>query len=262
VDDNHPPGFHYYPIFLILGSKPRTIKKTILYVLLIFLLAGLIAFFYYESRWAAHGHSASHYSHYVVISHTRYTSYFSIDEHIPLVVTFRLTADMVDCSKESHRHRGKFTEDPDQPQLTNLNNDYKKSGYDRGHNMSAADNECDPQGMKECFYFSNMTPQPHSFNAGKWEDLEKQERAEAIQYGQIIVTVGSIGVKGQIGPDQIAVPQYMWKVIYIPSARKYQCYLFPDDDGVNDPLPQYEVPLEKIETEAPVDFQEGVVKLL
>ena len=202
------------------------------------------------------------YTHYVVISHTRYTSYFSEDEHIPLVVTFKLTADMVQCGEEQHSHRGKFSEDPDQPDLTNLNNDYRKSGFDRGHNMSAADNECDPDGMRECFYFSNMTPQPHAFNAGKWEDLEKQERTEAIEYGEVLITVGSIGIQQQIGTDQLAVPQYMWKVIYITNTKNYQCYLFPDAENVNDPLPQYQVPLDSIETLAPVDFNDGVVKVL
>ncbi len=204
---------------------------------------------------------APHYTDYVVIRHTYYTSYFSKDEHIPLVVTFKLTADMVQCSEEEHQHRGKFSEDPEQPELTNLNDDYRRSGFDRGHNMSAADNECNEQGMRECFYFSNMTPQPHSFNAGKWEDLEKQERREARTYGQIIVTVGSTGLQQQIGADQVEVPEHMWKVIYIPGSRIYQCYLFPDSDGVEQPLWQYKVPLETIETQAPVVFEDGQVKL-
>jgi endonuclease G, mitochondrial len=202
------------------------------------------------------------YTHYIVINHTHYTSWFSEDEHIPLVVSFVLTADMINCSAEEHSHRGKFTEDPDQPDLTNLNNDYRKSGYDRGHNMSAADNECNADAMRECFYFSNITPQPHTFNAGKWEDLEKQERSEAITYGKIIVTVGSIGIQQQIGADSVAVPRYMWKVIYIPAAKNYECYLFPDNAGVTNPLPQYQVPLDSIETLAPVDFNDGVVKVL
>ena len=242
--------------------KPHTIKKVIVYTLFILLLLGLAYYFMQQSAGPDNAVGAFTHHNCVVINHTNYTSYFSAEEHIPLVVTFKLTADMVQCASEQHIRRGKFSEDPEQPDLTNLNNDYKKSGYDRGHNMSAADNECDEQGMRECFYFSNMTPQPHSFNAGKWEDLEKQERTEAVEYGQLIVTVGSIGTQTQIGTNQVVVPKFMWKVIYIPNTHSYQCYLFPDAEDVTDGLKQYEVPLPTIEKDASVQFTDGVVKVL
>jgi DNA/RNA endonuclease G (NUC1) len=74
-----------------------------------------------------------------------------------------------------------------------------------------------------------MTPQPHFFYAGTWEDLERQERKYA-EEEKIIVFTGSIGKTGAIGVDEVAVPQYMWKVIYFPqrSVDQYQCFLFPD----------------------------------
>ena len=65
-------------------------------------------------------------------------------------------------------------------EATDLGDDYEHSGFDRGHNMSAADNGCDTAAMKQCFYFSNMTPQVHSINAGAWKTLEMAERDSAI----------------------------------------------------------------------------------
>jgi endonuclease G len=115
--------------------------------------------------------------------------------------------------------------------------------------------------MRECFYFSNMTPQPHFFYAGTWEDLERQERKYA-EEEKIIVFTGSIGKTGAIGVDEVAVPQYMWKVIYFPqrSVDQYQCFLFPDSVEAVKPYTLYKVSKEAIEERARVRFNgEGFV---
>lgn len=195
----------------------------------------------------------------MVMRHKYYTSYFSCSEHIPILVTYTLTKEMLDCSPELHvpRKVGHFKRDPDLEECTNLTKDYSHSGYDKGHNMSAADNGCDSEGMRECFYYSNMTPQPHSFNAGIWEKLEDEERDEALDYGAIIVSIGSIGYSGAIGPDSVVVPQYMWKVIYRPGKQTYSCYIFPDADGDDGVLMNYETTLEDLEHRTSILFTEG-----
>jgi len=205
------------------------------------------------------GVSAQDTTDIIKIEHTFYTSYFSQSEHIPIVVQYTLKSGMVTCSAGNKvpRSIGKFTRDPLQPDITTLTKDYVRSGYDRGHNMSAADNGCDTVGMKECFYFSNMTPQPHFFNAGVWEDLENQERVEAKQFKTIVVFTGSLGKVATIGKDSVVVPMYMWKVIYIPSAMKYECYLFPDSDAAKKPYTQYVTTLEEIEGHAGIRFSKG-----
>ncbi len=193
----------------------------------------------------------------VVLKYQNYTSWFSKTEHIPIVVEYTLTESMLQCNNRIPR-AAKFTPDPNHKDITNLNNDYKNSGYDRGHNMNADDNKCDATGMKECFYFSNMTPQPHSFNAGRWEDLEKLERMDAMKYEKVIVTIGSIGKFETIGTDNaVVVPKFMWKVIYIPSQRKYNAYMFPDKDNVTEPLESYKVDLSHIEQQAGITFTNG-----
>ena len=205
-------------------------------------------------------HSFAQSSDITVLKYKYYTSYFSTKEHIPIMVEYSLTKDMISCDGKLSRKSEVFKPDPNHKDLTNLDKDYVRSGFDRGHNMSAADNECDTVGLKECFYFSNMTPQPHSFNAGRWEDLEKIERDEASGRGQIIVTVGSVGKASTIGDDQVAVPLQMWKVIYTPSSKAYECYIFPDEDGVDKPLESYKTDLSAIEGTMGVKFTDGEVK--
>lgn len=195
----------------------------------------------------------------VKLDYKYYTSWFSQLKHIPVVVTYTLTHDMLSCTDKIKR-TNKFKPDPKHKNITDLAADYKNSGYDRGHNMSAADNECSMEGMTECFYFSNMTPQPHSFNAGVWEELEETERHEAIKHQKLIITCGSLGERFVIGKDKVCVPEKMWKVIYIHSLKKYECYLFPNSDGLQGKPEKYAVPLAEIKKLAKVDFTDGIVK--
>jgi endonuclease G, mitochondrial len=160
-----------------------------------------------------------------LIKHTFYTSVFVKSQHIPALVEYTLSSSMLIC--ENHLDRGRFSKDPFLPAETDLNNEYKGKGYDRGHLMNAKDNDCSPTGMKECFYFSNMFPQTHQLNAGPWLRLEEEERRLAAAYDSIKVYIGSLGEKEKIGNHlDIRVPDSCWKVIYIPSIDKQSCYVF------------------------------------
>jgi endonuclease G, mitochondrial len=198
----------------------------------------------------------------VKLQYKYYTSWFSKKEHIPMVVSYNLTKSMLSCTKEIERLKSYYA-DPANKNFTNLNKYYTNSGYDRGHNMNAEDNRCDSIGMRQCFYYTNMTPQPHEFNAGKWEELERYERTQAEQYNSIIVTCGSVGVQETI-KDSLVVPKYMWKVIYIataPTSKRYQCYIFPNTSNVTKALSTYAVKLTQIENLASVTFNRGNVTL-
>lgn len=192
----------------------------------------------------------------VTIKHKFFTSWFSTSQHIPIVVQYTLTAEMISCNDPIKR-TNKFTKDPQAITATNLQKDYTRSGFDRGHNMNAADNACDSTGMKECFYFSNMTPQPHAFNAGVWERLEDQERQEARDSGTIVVFAGSLGKAETIGADKVVVPKYMWKVIYHPGSGTYECYLFPDSADDTKRVGDYMSDLDTIQGDAGIIFNKG-----
>ncbi|MBP7496890.1 MAG: DNA/RNA non-specific endonuclease [Bacteroidales bacterium] len=198
------------------------------------------------------------YKDIVKIENTYYTSWFSASARIPELVSYSLTKEMLSCSKPVKR-TNRFKPDPKFSNITNIGRSYKKSGYDRGHNMSAENNKCNLSAMNECFYYSNMTPQPHSFNAGKWKDLEMLERKEAEKKGKIIVTIGSIGKTAAIGDDSVVVPQFMWKVIYIPSEKTYKCWYFPNKAEKGKVLDDYKSTLQSIEKNANLTFKDGIV---
>ena len=198
----------------------------------------------------------------VKIKHAYYTSYFSRSAHIPILIEYALKSDMLVCQNHIARKNERFRPDPQLEEDTNLEEDYKHSGYDRGHNMSAQDNECSVTGMTECFYFSNIFPQLHSVNAGIWETVEKKERTAAKRSGNIKVFIGNLGKICAIGPDSVVVPKYCWKVIYSIKHDEYECYIFPNELVTDNNIEDYRTTLNLIEKKAGLYFKNGQVTLL
>lgn len=173
----------------------------------------------------------------VTIKHINYTTTFSKSKKYPVEVEWWITKAKVGCPTPLAR-KDNFKPDPQLPTETNLGADYVGSGTDRGHNMPAAENQCQtPAVQDECFYFSNMTPQYHSLNAGDWKSVEVLERQLANDNDSVHVWCGSIGVAKTLGTQKIAVPTECWKVIYVKKSNEYLAFLFKNTtdkpSGVN-----------------------------
>lgn len=64
---------------------------------------------------------------------------------------------------------------------------YNRSGYDRGHNVPAADMAGNPVIMLETFAMSNVSPQTPEFNRHRWKNIEILVRSLARRYGTVRV---------------------------------------------------------------------------
>lgn len=160
----------------------------------------------------------------VRLKHTNYTSVFSKKNHYPVLVEWWVTSSMVTCQQPLKR-KDNFKPDPLLKVETDIAKFYVGSGTDRGHMMPAADNLCQTQAVQdECFYFSNMSPQYHSLNAGDWKSLETLTRKMAAEKDSIHVWCGNLGVAKKIG--EVSIPTQCWKVIYIKKTKEWQAYLF------------------------------------
>jgi endonuclease G len=110
----------------------------------------------------------------------------------------------------------KFKPDPGIPTGSATSDDYEKSGYDRGHLAPAADMKFSKEAMRDCFYYSNMSPQVPAFNRGIWSSLESMVRYWAVENDAVYIVTGPILNKDSypsIGPDEVAVPEFFYKVI-------------------------------------------------
>ncbi len=195
------------------------------------------------------------YSQNVTIRHDYYTTTFSESLRIPVVVKWWLTKEMVNCL-EHFKRTNKFTPDPELPKHTNLNKDYTRSGYDRGHNMPAEDNACTMTGMEQCFYYSNMCPQTPRLNRGIWKKLETYTRELARQDDSVLVWCGSVANSGQtIGPDKVAVPDYCWKIIFVKHERDTLAYVFPNTETISGALTEFRVSVDSVEHLSQIKFR-------
>lgn len=189
----------------------------------------------------------------VRIKHTNYQTVFSKSKKYPVLVEWWVTKKMVNCENPLKR-KDTFAPDPKLPKETDLMDDYKGSGTDRGHMMPAADNLCQtPLVQEECFYFSNMSPQYHSLNAGDWKSLETWTREMAVKYDSIYVWCGNIGVEKKIG--RVSVPKECWKVVYIKKKNEYHYFVFANTSEKPDGMENNKVTKTVIEKKTGYKFK-------
>lgn len=144
-----------------------------------------------------------------------------------------------------------FAPDPDLPPGTRAELvDYRGSGFDRGHLSPAADFSDDAREMEESFYLSNMVPQNGPMNEGIWAGLESATRACGREVGEVYVLTGPVyqGRWRTVGPDKVAVPTSLYKVVLDPHSGDSRAFVMPNRalQRTSDFTP-YAVPIAQVE---------------
>ena len=164
--------------------------------------------------------------------------------------------------KKSHltyddRERPDFIEDPYVSSRSADWRNYRGSGYDRGHLCPAGDRRFSELAYRETFYTSNIVPQDSEFNAGIWNEMEKQVRRWSKKYDKIYVATGGILQSGltTIGEEEVAVPNRFYKIVARGSVDDLQVlgFVFPHKDS-SAPLSSFAVSVDRIEALTRIDF--------
>ncbi|WP_397476130.1 DNA/RNA non-specific endonuclease [Pusillimonas sp.] len=95
-------------------------------------------------------------------------------------------------------------------------NDYRNSGYSRGHMAPAADMHT-ASAMAQSFSLANMVPQDQRHNSGAWAKIESDTRKYIMRArGDVYVFTGPvyIGQPRKIGEGKVAVPTHLYKLVY------------------------------------------------
>ncbi len=141
---------------------------------------------------------------------------FNPDVHQPNYVVWELTAEE---SEATGKRESKFAPDPDVKGCATLN-DYRGSGFDRGHMIPAADVKWSDDAMQASHYLTNIVPQDHRLNSGPWASLEGLCRNWACRDSAIIIVCGPVltdRMPRTIGKDnKIPVPERFFKVVLAP----------------------------------------------
>lgn len=179
------------------------------------------------------------------LCHTGYAVQFDPLSKNPLWVAEKLT------KEEQIKKTGARTDDfranptiPSQAQATL--NDYRGSGFDRGHMAPAADMKYGDDSISESFFLTNMVPQVGpNMNRGIWADLENQVRQSTIKNGTTYVITGPLFLDNnnqniliqnrdatketyKIGKSQVFVPTHLYKLIYNPATEDIKAYILPN----------------------------------
>jgi endonuclease G len=188
----------------------------------------------------------------VLLKHKQYETNFDTSLKYPKKVYWVVTKKSLTCVTKYPRSN-KFVADPLLPKQTDLDKDYVKSGYDRGHNFTAADAACDSTSMRESFFFSNMTPQHPTVNRGDWKQLEEFTRELSLKHDSVKVWSGSWGVQTKAG--RVSVPTDCWKVIYIVSTKEWMAFHFFNTRSNTLGLKSHEVSVDFIEKQTGYKFK-------
>ncbi|MEY2794164.1 MAG: hypothetical protein RJA76_2156 [Bacteroidota bacterium] len=124
-------------------------------------------------------------------------------------------------------------------------NDYKGSGYDRGHLCPSEDRTSQYYLNQETFLMSNMIPQTPELNRGPWKFLEEYCRKLAKRGNQLSIYTGSIGAVDRLPGCNIPIPKFCWKVIHFNN--QVICVFIPNARNLHKNWRTYEISLQEME---------------
>ena len=143
---------------------------------------------------------------------------FNPSHHQPNYSAWELTAEKANGQLP---RKSKFAPDNDVYGCATLE-DYRNSGFDRGHMVPAGDMKWDINAMEDSHLLTNICPQDHALNGGRWASLENKCREWVQRDSLLVIICGPIlsdRMPRTIGRSAISVPERFFKVIFAPYAN-------------------------------------------
>lgn len=189
-----------------------------------------------------------------IITRTGYSLSYNEKHEQANWVAYELTSAK---TNKIYERTNRFKTDPLVKTGTATDADYKGSGFDRGHLAPAVDMAWSSSAMIESFYYSNISPQFPGFNRGVWKRLEDQVRTWAQENESIFVVTGPVlnRISGSIGPNNVSIPQYFYKVIldYKQPSVKGIGFILPNTSS-SASLETYALSIDSVEHFTGIDF--------
>lgn len=190
-----------------------------------------------------------------IYNYTGFTVHFNRDTHIPNCTVYELTKEE---SEGTLPRNDNFHQDENVDGCPSLD-DYKYSGFDRGHMVPAGDMKWDQQAMDDCFSLANMVPQKQSLNSGAWNKLEQKVRTWAERDSALIVITGPIlskeDYKNTIGKSKVVVPGKLFKIVLATHSSPIRAiaFVYPNEKPKGG-LTEHITSVDEIEAATGMDF--------
>lgn len=193
-----------------------------------------------------------------VVRHLGYTLSYNEEHELASWVAYTLKVSHL-SGKE--KRSDDFRADPAVRTGSAEPDDYKYSGYDRGHLAPAGDMKWSRKAMSESFLMSNIAPQARAFNAGIWETLESTIRGWARKDSALHIVTGPVlyGNLQIIGKNKVTVPEYYYKAVLDAQEPVIKCIAFviPNRQS-SQPLKNYAISVDSLEAMIKLDLFPGL----
>ncbi|MDD2385757.1 MAG: DNA/RNA non-specific endonuclease [Bacteroidales bacterium] len=190
-----------------------------------------------------------------IVCHKAYCLVYSEDHEQAKWVAYVLKLEMLNGDA---KRSNKFKEDPKIKTKSANDNDYKGSGYDRGHLAPAGDMSFSEQAMQESFYYSNISPQEPSFNRGIWKKLESEVRSYVEYLNEIYIVTGPVLTEGlpEIGENGVAIPEEYYKAALFVSDTCVEAiaFIMPNKKISSESVYNYAISVNELEKKTKINF--------
>lgn len=192
-----------------------------------------------------------------VIRHTGYTLSWNEQYLVADWVAYELTATELDTQEVSRSED--FRPDEAVRRSSQLE-DYRNSGYSRGHLAPAQDFKWSENAMSETFYLTNMVPQLQNYNGGIWLKAENATRDAARITGVVYVVTGPVLTDGPfetIGDNKVAIPKECYKALLVIDENggvHTIAMSIPQEVGKKESLSKYMMSVDELEALTGLDF--------
>jgi len=165
------------------------------------------------------------FSHFAVL--------YSQASKTPLMVFERLNAQQIKDAAGEQRTNAFFADPRIREGLRAELEDYKGSGWQRGH-MSPAADQPDAVGMAQSFSLANIVPQNGINNEKTWAKIESDVRKFARRAkGNVYVITGPLfdGEPRKIGRNKVWVPTRLFKLVLDESSGRSWAYIVGNNES-------------------------------
>lgn len=187
-----------------------------------------------------------------IVHHSYYSLGYDNDWEQARWVAYVLTPDMI--RNRNVKRTDEFRPDPEVRDHSADRDDYRRSGYSRGHMVPAGDMGFDETAMSETFFYSNMSPQLAEHNGAVWRELEETSRSWILDKGTTYIVTGPIVSKRpkRIGQNGVAVPDAFYRVMLTESGEGIG-FIIPHEKQT-EPLEDFAVSIDYVEKATGLDF--------
>ncbi len=197
-----------------------------------------------------------------IVRHKFYALSYVEKFELPEWVAYELTEERL--KSEWVDRTNNFRPDPMVQSGSATPDDYRRTNFDRGHLVPAADMAFSTEAMSETFFLSNIAPQDPGFNKGVWRELEELTRDWARRFKHLYVVTGPVltqPVKFWIGENQVAVAPAFYKVLLDlrDPEKKAIAFIIPNETST-ERIESFATSVDEVENLTGIDFFSGLME--